>query len=115
MRYLKGTVDIKLTYNKNSSAKITGFNDADWANDPSDRKSITGCIFIISRAPISWFSKKQRVVALSTVEAEYMALSFACQEAIWLREFNKELDRESNNETIIIKCDNNGAMCSAKN
>lgn len=70
---------------------------------------------MLSGAAISWFNKKQRTIALSTVEAEYIALSFACQEAIWLREFSKELEKKSNSVAITIKYDSNGAICSAKN
>jgi len=93
MRYLKGTIDLKLTFTKDSNLDVIGYSDADWANDPTDRKSITGCIFISSGAAISWFSKKQRTVALSSVEAEYIVLSFACQEAIWLRELRNEINK----------------------
>jgi len=78
-----------------------------WANDPADRKSITAYIFVSSGAAISWFSKKQRIVALSSVEAEYIALSFACQEAIWLRELRNEINKTCDNKTIIMKCDSN--------
>jgi len=72
-------------------------------------------VFISSGAAISWFSKKQRTVVLSSVEAEYIALSFACQEAIWLRELRNEIDKTYDNKAIIIKCHSNGAICSAKN
>jgi len=115
MRYLKGTIDLKLTFTKNSNPDVIGYSDADWANDPTDRKSISGCIFISSGAAISWFSKKQRTVALSSVEAEYIALSFACQEAIWLRELRNEINKTCDDKAIIMKCDNNGAISSAKN
>jgi hypothetical protein len=64
---------------------------------------------------ISWSSKKQRTVALSTVEAEYMALSFTTQEAIWLRSLIKELDPGKKEEPINIFCDNKGAIHLAKN
>jgi len=52
---------------------------------------------------------------LSSVEAEYIALSFACQEAIWLRELRNEINKTCDNKEIIMKCDNNGAISSAKN
>jgi len=115
MKYLKGTIDLKLTFTKNSNLDVIGYSDADWANYPADRKSIIGCIFISSGAAISWFSKKQRTVALSSVEAKYIALSFACQEAIWLRELRNEIDKTYDNKAIIMKCDSNGAISSAKN
>lgn len=64
MRYLRGIMDLKLTYSKNADVNIVSFRDADWANDPSDRKSVTGCTFMSSEAAIFWFSKRQRTVAL---------------------------------------------------
>ena len=66
-------------------------SDTDWAGDPSDRKSTSGYIFMFSDGPISWRSKKQKCVALSTVEAEYVALSGATQEFLWLRQLEVEL------------------------
>lgn len=115
MRFLKGTIDYKLTYKKKLCHKLKGYSDADWANDPNDRRSITGCVFTKCGGAISWFSKKQRTVALSTLESEYIALSFTSQEAIWLRELEKELERANKGETICINCDSLGAIASAKN
>ncbi|CAL1678820.1 unnamed protein product [Lasius platythorax] len=115
MRYLKGTVDYKLTFSKKQEHNLIGYSDADWANDPNDRKSITGSVFTKCGDAITWFSKKQRNVALSTVEAEYIALSFTCQEAIWLRELVKEIARTDKGENICIKCDSTDAIASAKN
>lgn len=115
MRYLKETIDNKLTYDKKQSHELIGYSDADWANDPKDRKSITGSVFTKCGGAITWFSKKQRNVALSTVEAEYIALSFTCQEAIWLRELTKQIARSDKDETICIKCDSTGAIATPKN
>ncbi|KAL1453611.1 hypothetical protein WDU94_009938 [Cyamophila willieti] len=79
MRYLKQTIDLKLTYKKNSNKDLYGFSDADWASDTIERKSTTGYAFFLSGGAISWNSKKQPTIALSTTEAEYMALSNAVQ------------------------------------
>ena len=65
--------------------------DADWANDKKDRKSITGWVAKLNGDPISWSSKKQRVVALSTCEAELYAEGAAVQEVLWLRDLLSEL------------------------
>ena len=65
--------------------KLSGFTDADWAGSPTDRKSTYGGVFSIWSTAFSWYSRKQRSVALSSAEAEYMATSLAACEAIWMR------------------------------
>ena len=82
MRYLKGTIDYGLCYDKSSSGECVGYSEADWASDLNDRKSTSGYLFQICGTAVSWRSKKQPCVALSTTEAEYMALTSAAQEAI---------------------------------
>ena len=75
LRYLKGTCNYGLLYRKDAPAELTGYSDA-------DRKSTSGYIYLLGGAAISWKSSKQSCVALSTTEAEYIALSSASQEAI---------------------------------
>jgi hypothetical protein len=65
--------------------KSHGFTDVDWAGSPMDRKSTSGGIFSIGSTTVSWYSRKQRSMALSSAEAEYMAVSQAAYEAIWMR------------------------------
>lgn len=88
-RYLKGTLDLGIVYSGTDAAPITvrGYSDADWATDRMDRKSISGYVFLLGGGAIAWSSKKQQTVALSSTEAEYMALTRASQHAIWLRKF----------------------------
>ena len=74
LRYLSGTRDLALRYQK-SEESPTGYSDADWAGDHDDRHSTSGNLFIFGGGAICWSSKKQAVVALSTSEAEYIALS----------------------------------------
>ena len=81
--YLKGTVKHGILYSQKGSNECVGFSDADWAGDINDRKST---IFQISGGAVSWKSKKQGCVALSTAEAEYIALSSAAHESIWLQQ-----------------------------
>ncbi|XP_043481615.1 secreted RxLR effector protein 161-like [Leptopilina heterotoma] len=90
LRYLKGTMDLKLIYKKDDS-HLKGYVDSDWGNCTIDRKSFTGSVFIMGGAAISWESKKQRTVALSSTEAEYMALTHASKEAIHLIAFLNQL------------------------
>ncbi|XP_062533326.1 uncharacterized protein LOC134202315, partial [Armigeres subalbatus] len=83
VRYLKGTTKLGLLYNESSSPLI-GFVDADWASDQEDRKSVTGFVFKVFGSTVSWASRKQVTVSTSSSEAEYVALSSAVSEAIWL-------------------------------
>ena len=79
LRYLKGTLNLAIKFQKSDEA-LVGYSDAGWAGDLDDRHSTTGNLFLMAGGPISWVSKKQAVVALSTSEAEYVALSLATQE-----------------------------------
>ncbi|XP_016579224.2 secreted RxLR effector protein 161-like [Capsicum annuum] len=85
LRYIVGTLDHGIWYSKVTSFTLTGFTDSDYAGNIDDRKSTSGFLFNLGSGAISWSSKKQEVVALSTSESEYIALaSAACQE-VWLR------------------------------
>ncbi|XP_062542536.1 uncharacterized protein LOC134210512 [Armigeres subalbatus] len=108
LRYLKGTKDMKIIYSKQADERFAGFSDADWGNDVETRRSITGYVFMKSGGPISWNCRRQSTVALSTTEAEYMAISAAAQEAIWWRGLRQELSGVA--EKITIFCDNKSAI-----
>jgi len=82
--YLQGTYNAKLIFQKSKDYKVTGYCDSDWGNDVDDRRSVTGYVFQVSGNLISWNTKKQSTVALLTNKAEYMSLSAAAQEALWL-------------------------------
>ena len=86
-RYLRGTSDYKLVYRCGVSGgdSILRYVDADWGSDVNDRKSTLGYVFTLSGGAISWSSKKQSTVALSSTEAEYIAGAHTAKEAIWLR------------------------------
>lgn len=108
-RYLQGTKNLKLVYTKDGDKNITGYCDADWASDVHDRKSCTGYIFLLQGGPISWRSHKQQTVALSTAEAEYMSMSSAAQEALWLQQLHEELGQEQT-KPLVIFSDNQSAI-----
>jgi hypothetical protein len=117
LRYLAGTVDLGITYSKNSN-NITdnsfyGFADAAFANH-DDHKSTSGYVFLASGGAITWKSKKQTTIALSSTEAEYVALSEAAREACWLRNLYDELGY-TQKYPIVIKGDNDGSIAMAKN
>jgi hypothetical protein len=82
LRYLKGTSKYGLWYRQRDEVKLHGFTDAYWVGIPKDRKSTSRGIFSIVSIVVSWYSKKQRSVALSSVEVEYMEVSQDACEAI---------------------------------
>ena len=114
LRYLKGTVNLGLKYEKSQSGTLTGYSDADWAGDLDDRHSTSGNLFLLAGGPITWLSKKQPTVALSTAEAEYMSLCSATQEAVWLRALLNEFNFHQEQPTV-IKEDNQGTISMARN
>jgi hypothetical protein len=89
LRYLKQTAHLRLVYS--GSAKLEGFTDSDFADDTTDRKSQGAYVFRVLGTAISWQSRKQNMVALSTTEAEYMAFTEAAREALWLRQLHRDL------------------------
>ncbi len=93
---------------------LTGYSDADWAGDRDTRKSTTGHLFLFAGSAVSWLSQRQPVVALSSTEAEYIALSSAAQQAIWLRRLLTELGMDNSHPTPIWE-DNQGAICLLNN
>ena len=84
MPYLKDTLDVKLCL-RGTNMSLHGYCDADWGGDLTTCKSTTGYVFFVDNGAILWNSKRQRTVALSTSEAEYMAVSHSAKEAMWLR------------------------------
>ncbi|THG96936.1 hypothetical protein EW145_g7692 [Phellinidium pouzarii] len=109
LRYLLGTLDYGLTLGgKGSDLELRGYADADWGSN-EHRHSITGYVFYLGIGAVSWQSKKQQTTALSSGEAEYMALSAATQEALWLRSVLSELGYAQATPTVIA-CDNQAAI-----
>jgi hypothetical protein len=113
LRYLKTTIHLKLHYERsNGHHELNGYTDADWAGCRQTRKSVGGCIFYgNTKGAIAWQAKSQSVVALSTLEAEYIAASDATREAIWLRRLVSDVQPlQGSNKTVDIACDNQGAL-----
>jgi hypothetical protein len=109
LRYLKGTRSFRLHYGgSNRHLALSGLSDADWAGDKNDRASISGFVWSLGGGPISWSAKKQTCIALSTTEAEYVALTRAIQEGIWLRQSLLQFQLPCPSP-LIICTDNNGA------
>ena len=114
LRYLRGTSEFGLLYCRSDSTGCVGFSDVDWGGSLDDRKSTSGYMFQIGGTAISWRSNKQSCVALSTAEAEYVALAAAAQEAIWLQQLVSDILIEPIEETEIYE-DSQSAICLAKN
>ncbi|KAH9724699.1 hypothetical protein KPL70_007586 [Citrus sinensis] len=100
-RYLSGTIDIGLWYPRGTHIDLTCFSDADFAGYKVDRKSTSGTCYILGHSLVSWFSKKQNSVALSTTEAEYIAAGSCCAQALWMKQTLR--DYGINLEQIPIK------------
>ncbi|XP_019431509.1 PREDICTED: uncharacterized protein LOC109338677 [Lupinus angustifolius] len=94
MRYLKGTLSYGILFpnqRKEEKLQLVRYSDSDWCGDKEDRRSTSRYTFFISGAPISWSSKNQEVVALSTCEAEYIAACNAACQGLWLTSLLAEL------------------------
>jgi len=113
-QYLQATVHHTLCFDGNELRELTGFVDADWAANINDRHSISGYIFMLSSCMISWSSKKQGSVALSSTEAEYIAGTHTVKEAIWLHTLLSELGELQDAPTTLLT-DNQSAIAITKN
>jgi hypothetical protein len=111
MRYLQGTKSHGICFKSGANVDFRGYSDADWAGDHSDRKSTSGYAFILMNAPVSWGSKKQSSVSLSTSEAEYIALSLAIQEGKWIHRLLCEILAASNKSSPGLKIFEDNQSC----
>jgi hypothetical protein len=120
MRYLRSTVKQKLRYGPGGVDKHLGvYSDADWASDKTDRKSVSGSVTMLYGGPISWSSKKQKSVATSSCESEYMALAACTKQGQWLAQTLRDLGLGKyvgkNSAKVQMYGDNQGAIALAKN
>ncbi|RVX08120.1 Copia protein [Vitis vinifera] len=116
LRYLEGTKDLMLTYQRTSLLDVVGFCDADFAGCIDDKKSTTGYIFMMAGGAVSWKSVKQTLTASSTMEAEYVACYEACCHAMWMRNFVSALGVvDSISRPLKLFCDNSAAVAFSKN
>ena len=114
LRYLKDTIFDGLHFSSHSSLTLQAYSDADWAGDPTDRRSTTGYFFLMGDSLIFWRSKKQIVIACSSIEAEYRALTTSTVELIWLRWLLQDLGVDCSTATK-LHCDNRSAIQIAHN
>ncbi|KAB2620555.1 hypothetical protein D8674_037640 [Pyrus ussuriensis x Pyrus communis] len=114
LRYVKGTVGFGVFYKKGGTEELVGYTDSDYAGDQDDRKGTSGYVFTLSSGAVSWSSKKQPVVTLSTTEAEFIAAASSACQAVWLRRILEQLNHGQYKPTV-IHCDNVSAIKLSKN
>ena len=112
LRYLKGTSDLCLCFG-GSKPVLEGFTDSDMAGDLDDRKSTSGFLFTFAGGAVSWQSRLQKCVALSTTEAEYIAATEAGKEMLWMQRFLQELGLKQ--DEFVVHCDSQSALDLSKN
>jgi hypothetical protein len=123
LRYVAGTINLGCRYTSSGDAmltgfmgdgSLTGFSDSDMAGDVDDRKSTSGVLFMLGGNPVTWQSTKQKIVALSTCEAEYVAATTAACQGVWLKRLTEDLLNKCHDiPTILI--DNKSAIQLCKN
>ncbi|KAG7599586.1 Reverse transcriptase RNA-dependent DNA polymerase [Arabidopsis suecica] len=114
LRYLKGTTKLGLSFTQGSKQGLIGYIDSSHNADEDDGKSTTGHIFYLGSCPITWCTKKQETIALSSCEAEFMAATEAAKQAIWLQDLLGEVTGKAS-EKVTLLIDNKSAIALAKN
>jgi len=120
LQYVKSTADLRQHFTRNGIGigicidignRLVGYSDSDWANDRADRKSQGGHVFLASNGAVSWQSRKQGLIAMSTVKAKFIACSVASREAKWLLQLQKDIHgSQRDSPPLPINCDNQGAL-----
>ena len=112
LRYLRGTSKLCLCFG-NNKPMLNGYTDSDMAGDIDSRKSTSGYLMEFAGGAVAWQSKLQKCVALSTTEAEFIAITEACKEILWLKKFLQELGMTQ--EKYVLHCDSQSAIHLSKN
>ena len=114
LRYLKGTPGRGVLYQKNGHLDLVAYTDAEWAGDRDDRKSTSGYFTLVGGNLVTWRSKKQKVVALSSAEAEFRGVAKGVTEVLWLRKLLTELGFMPM-KSCVLYCDNQAAINISEN
>lgn len=115
LQYLKGTRDVGLNFSSQRSDKLIAFADASFADKNDDRRSVSGSVISFAGGAISWFSRTQRCVSLSTSEAEYVSMSDCLKDVLFLRRLLGFMRPSSADQKVIMYEDNEGAIRLANN
>ena len=115
LKYIANTRNFGICYSRSAALLPIGFSDSDWASDIETRRSVTGYIFSMCGGPISWQSKLQRTVALSSAESEYMAACASAQEAVYLRQLLCDVFGLDTTAPTTLYMDNQSALAMAQN
>ena len=94
LRYHKGTIDYSIKYVDSFDVELTGYSDSDWVGNPDDQRSTTSYAFGIGSGIVSWSSKKQPTISLSSTETEYKALCATTCEVVWLRRLLQDVGEQ---------------------
>lgn len=114
VRYLKGTVGQGVLFRADTSFTVTGWCDADWGACPLSRRSLTCWIIQLGSSPITWKTKKQDAVSLSSTEAEFRAMTALTKKLIWIKELLLELGI-NHKASMLMCCDNKSALHTSAN
>jgi len=114
LRYLKSSPGKGLMFAKNNHLRVNGYTDADWAGNTTDRRSTSGYFMFVGGNLVTWRSKKQKVVALSSAEAEFRGMAKGLCELLWLRRLLTEIGFAPTSEMDLF-CDNKAAIAIAHN
>ena len=113
IKYVKTTAEFGVWYSKDTNDVLVGYSDADWVGNANDRKSTSGDCFYMGNNLVSWMSKKQNSISLSTAEAEYIAASSCCTQLLWMQKLLH--DYGIYQEHLTIYCNNTSAINISKN
>jgi hypothetical protein len=113
-RYLKGTMEYGLWYDRSNVFTLQVYIDIDWVGDTDDRKSTSGGAFFLGERLVSWLSKKQNNVSLSTAESEYVAAAINCTQVLWMKQMLKDFGITFE-EPVVIHYDNTSTINMSKN
>ena len=114
LKYIKGTINFGILYKEIKDCQVMGYCDADYTGDCGTRRSTTWYFFSLGSGPISWCSKRQPTVVLSSTEAEYRSAAMAAQESTWLKQLMEYLHQPTNYQVSIF-CNNLSSIRLAEN
>ena len=114
LKYVAGSIKLGILYESVDNFKLVGYSDSDWAGCLDDRKSTSGFVLSLGLGAITWSSKKQDTVSLSSSEAEYVVVGAAARQTIWLRKLLKDLCCEQEG-AIKLWCNNRSVIAMSNN